>query len=198
MDRTTRYLLVYLLVWATCALAVRPAAAADAAGPEHPIAGSQLLLSDGTKPAQRRIVFKGRFAPGPAMENPTFAGATLRVYGANATDGDTGVIELDQAKWHALGKPAGSKGYVYRDRQGSAGGVELLMVKQGKHGGALRVVGGKSNWRYGIAGPQGDIALTFTIGKGRWCASFTDASFKKNAAHRVRAQRKDAPASCPC
>src|SRR5215470_12987702 len=155
MDRGTHYLLVYLRVLAACVLAVRPAAAADTAGPEHPIGGSQLLLSDGTKPVQRRIVFKGRFAAGPAMENPTFAGATLRVYGANATDGDTGVIELDQAKWHALGKPAGSKGYVYRDPQGSAGGVELLMVKQGKHGGAIRVVGGSANWRYDISGPQG-------------------------------------------
>src|SRR4029079_6934638 len=75
---------------------------------------------------------------------------------------------------------------------------ELLMVKQGKHGGALRVVGGKNNWRYGIAGPQGDIALTFTIGKARCCVEFTRGSFRKTVARRVRAQRKDAPASCPC
>ena len=187
-----------IIMLVALALAVRPALADDPGTAEHPLGASKLVLSDGKKPAERRIVFTARFAPGAAMENPTFAGATLRVWGATATDGDTGVIDLSPARWHALGKPPGSKGYVYKDPTGSAGGVELLMVKQGKHGGALRVVGGKGNWGYGIAGPQGDIALTFTIGKARWCASFTSGSFMRNAAHRVRAQSKNAPASCPC
>jgi hypothetical protein len=131
------------------------------------------------------------------MENPSFAGSTLRVYGANASDGDTGVIQLDAGKWHALGK-GGSRGYRYVDPRGSAGGVQLLMVKQKKKGGVLKIVGGSANWRYGIAGPQGAITVTFTVGDARWCAQFEDANFKKNAPRRVAARNPRAPASCPC
>jgi hypothetical protein len=165
---------------------------------EHPLAGDKLLLADGTKAAARRIVFTARFTGGVAMENPTFAGATLRVYGTNAADGDTGVIQLAGAKWHALGRPAGSAGYRYEDASGAAGGIRTLLVKQGKHGGVLKVVGGNANWRYAISGPQGAIAITFTIGQARWCAEFQAANLRKNVARRVLGKKSAAPASCPC
>jgi len=93
-----------ILILVALALAARPAIADDGGTAEHPLGASKLLLSDGTKPAARRIVFTAHFAPGTAMENPTFAGATLRVYGTNPADGDTGVIQLASAKWHGLGR----------------------------------------------------------------------------------------------
>ena len=90
---------------------------------EHPLAGSKLLLVDGSKPDARRIVLEARFGAGAPMENPSFAGSTLRVYGTTANDGDTGVIQLTPAKWHPLGHPPGHTGYRYVDPRGSAGGV---------------------------------------------------------------------------
>ena len=51
--------------------------------------------------------------------------------------------------------------------------------------------------RYAIAGPQSLVAITFTIGKGRWCAEFK-SPFIKNAAKKVVAKSEEAPASCPC
>src|SRR5882724_1454163 len=113
---------------------------------EHPLAGSKLLLADGSKANARRIVFKARFAKAAALDNPTFAGATLRVYGTKPADGDTGVIQLAGAKWHGLGRPAGSAGYQYRDPSASAGGIRSLLVRQKKNGGILSVTGGDANW----------------------------------------------------
>src|ERR687887_1876311 len=54
---------------------VGPAAADDL---EHPLAHSRLSLVDGTKPRQRRIRFKARFAAGGAKQNPALAGASKR------------------------------------------------------------------------------------------------------------------------
>jgi hypothetical protein len=70
-----------ILILVALALTVRPAMADDAGTAEHPLGASKLVLSDGTKPAERRIVFTARFAPGAAMENPVFAGATLATRG---------------------------------------------------------------------------------------------------------------------
>src|SRR6185295_16428058 len=162
---------------------------------EFPLAHSKLSLVDGGKPNGRRVVLKARFDMHSALENPLFAGATLRVAGGSPTDGDSGLITLSSAKWKALRQ--GKGGYRYDDPTGSAGGIRLIMVKQGKKRGVLKIVGGRANWRYAIAGPQSQVAITFTIGKGRWCAEFK-SPFIKNAAKKVVARSEEAPASCPC
>jgi hypothetical protein len=165
---------------------------------EHPLAGTKLVIVDGSKAHARRISFTARFTPGGALDNPSFAGATLRVVGASATDGDTGVIQLQAAKWHALGQPPGSAGYRYEDPAGSAGGITMLMLRQRKHAGVLKITGGSTNWRYAIGGPQGPITITFTIGKARWCAEFQTGNLRKNVARRVIGKHSTAPVTCPC
>jgi hypothetical protein len=162
---------------------------------EYPLAHGKLSLVDGRKPNGRRIVLKARFDMHTALENPLFAGATLRVVGGSPTDGDSGLIQLAAAKWHALGK--GKTGYRYEDASASAGGIRHIMVKQGKKRGVLKIVGGRANWRYAVTGPQTQVAITFTIGKGRWCAEFK-SPFIKNVARKVVARSEEAPASCPC
>jgi len=181
----------------TLLVASSSVAVADDATAEHPLSSSKLALSD-TKPNRRHVIFKGRFTPQGQMDNPSFAGSTLRISGTSATDGDSGVIALDAAKWHALGRPPGSGGYRYKDPSGSAGGVTFVMVKQGKRHGSFKVIGGKTNWTYAITGPQTGVTLKFTVGKGRWCAEFSGKDFAKNVARRVVAHSKTGPASCPC
>jgi hypothetical protein len=165
---------------------------------DHPLGPSKLSIVDGSKPQRRRIVFKARWQGTGQMENPTFAGATLRIDGTGLTDGDTGTIQLDRGKWHPLGNPPGSGGYRYRDDAGSVGGIRSIVVKQRKKGGVFKVVGGRENWRYAVSGPQSGITFTFTIGKARWCAEFQQPSFKRNASGRIDAKAKTAPAACPC
>ena len=172
---------------------VGPAAADDL---EHPLAHSRLSLVDGTKPRQRRIRFKARFAAGATMDNPSLAGSTIRVRGAGPTDGDSGTIELSGSRWRALLRRSGRVGYRYDDPSAAAGGIRRVMLRRTRQGGVLAITGGQANWHYAIGGAQGEITLTFTIGKGRWCTAFE--SFLENGPHRVRAERDAAPPSCPC
>jgi hypothetical protein len=162
---------------------------------EHPLARSKLSLSD-RKPERRRVAFKARFEAQEAMENPSFAGSTLRIAGASPTDGDSGLIQLAPSRWHALGNPAGSKGYRYEDESGAAAGIRRILVKVGKRRGVFKVVGNGSSWPYAITGAQSGVTLTFTIGDDRWCAEFK--TFAKNVKGRVVAKSNAAPATCPC
>jgi hypothetical protein len=175
-------------------LAALPAWAADGAAPQQfPLAQSRLSLRDASRPALRRIVFKARWqARGAAIEDPTFAGATLRLAGGGLGDGDTGVITLPGSKWSRDGKT-----YRYEDAARAHGGVESVIVRMGKKTGTLKVTGGSTGWPYAIAGPQKGVSLTFTIGDARWCTEFRPP-FVKNGGRRVVARRSGAPASCPC
>ena len=151
MHRLTRRVILTTLVALSGAPGLRGTAAAAATELEHPLAQSRLSLVDGSRPERRRIVFKARFKRRGAMENPSFAGATLRVRGSTPTAGDSGLIKLLASKWHPLGTPAGSAGYRYEDPDGSAGGIRLLMLKQGKRSGVLKVGGGSATWPYTVS-----------------------------------------------
>jgi hypothetical protein len=189
-----------VLPLAVCAvlLASRPSIAAETdAALQHPLARSRLSLVDAAKPSRRRVAFNARFTPRATMDNPAFAGATLRIYGSAPTDGDSGLIELKAAKWHPLGN-AGSKGYRYEDETGAAGGIRLILVKQGKRAGTIKIAGGSENWRYAIGGPQSAITLTLTVGKARWCAEFDQKALKRNVARHVVGRKPSASTSCPC
>ena len=197
MHVLTRRVIIVPLV--ACALSFAARAHAATAGDlieEHPLAHSKLALADGSKPEKRRVVFKARWQGRAELANPSFAGSTLRIAGAGASDGDSGLIQLDATKWHGLGTPAGSGGYRYDDPAQTVGGIRTIMVQQTKRGGVFKVVGGSGNWRYTVAGPQSGVALTFTIGSARWCAAYK--SFVRNAGRKVLARSKSAPASCPC
>jgi hypothetical protein len=181
------------------ARAQTPAAPGAAAGSYHefPLAKSWLLLRESSPPSRRRVVFQARWTGRAPMQDPTSVGASLRIRGTGADDGDTGVVQLSRGIWRGLGRPAGAKGYHYRDRYQSSGGVAEVWLKQGKQGGSLRVTGGGSRWGYAISGPQRGVMLTVTIGDMRWCALFT-TPFAHNGTGRVIARAAKAPASCPC
>ena len=161
---------------------------------EHPMGAGKLSLVDG-KPEQRRVTLEAHWLGATGtLFNPAAAGSTLRIVGTGEGDGDSGVIQLLPDHWRGLGK---KKGFRYTDKKGAAGGVRSIVLRVTKKGGLLRVVGGKSNWRYAVDRPQTGIVVTLTIGAARWCAEFND-SFPKNKVHRVVAASKTAPASCPC
>src|SRR5690349_20821702 len=134
-----------VLVGLVAVLATWQPASADDADLEHPLAQSKLSLVDGNPAARRRIVFRARFQRRGTMENPSFAGATRRVRGSTPTAGDSGLIALVPGKWHALGTPPGNGGYRYDDPAGTAGGIRLLLVKQGRKRGVLKVAGGSAS-----------------------------------------------------
>jgi hypothetical protein len=167
---------------------------AQTSATEHPMGFGKLSLVDGP-PNRRRVTLQGQWSGKTALKNPAAVGATLRVAGTGEGDGDSGVIQLLPDHWRGLGKKKG--GFRYSDPKGRAGGVRSIVLHVTKKGGTLRVVGGRSNWRYVVDRPQSGIVATLTIGETRWCAEFT-GTFPKNKVHRVVAASKTAPASCPC
>lgn len=170
---------------------VAPASRVGAA--EFPLAASKVQLDGGAKPNKRRFAFQARFAGDMAgMENPALTGATLRVFGGQ-DEGDSGLITLGNGNWRAI---PGNKGFVYKDKTQSAGGIKTIVLRFGKKGGGrIEIVGGKSRWAYEVTRAQTVVNVALRIGEARFCAVFSNVTTKKG---KVRASAKDAPASCPC
>jgi len=164
---------------------------------DHPVGGDRLSLKDPAgKPDGRSVKFKASKDPAIDPTNggdPTVLGATLEVTGANPGDGSSGILTLPAGLWTGLGKPAGSKGYKFRDPLRSAG-IKTITLKSGKSGGTLSIAGGKSDWSYAITQPQGTIDVQLTVGGDVYCARFT--TYDDNDAGKVRAKLASAPASC--
>jgi len=101
------------------------------------IGGTKLLVRDraGAK-ASRKIILVGKDAlldapePGSA-DDPIVAGATLML--SNPGTGETLKLNIPAGdNWKGLGKPAGSRGYVYRDGAGENGPCRTVIVRDGR------------------------------------------------------------------
>jgi len=193
MRQTPRTLLSALVL---VLLAVPPGRAADdSTGAEHPLAAGKLSLRDGA--TGRRVLFRGRWQPAADMGNPIYDGATVRVSGRGPSDGDSGLVRLNPSRWSRMVRRGTLAGYQYDDPTGSAGGVRSIVLKSGRKAGTVKITGGGAEWAYAIAGKQSEITVTLTVGRARWCTVF-DGNLVRTGKGRVSAQRKGAPASCPC
>ena len=171
--------------------------AATALAADHPIAGDRLVLKDPAgKPERRalrlRALSDSAIDPATAAD-PRTAGATLEVVGSGTGDGTSGALTLAPRLWRGLGKPSGSKGYRFLDRNQSAG-VKQVLFKPGRKGGALVVSGGKEAWPYQITQAQSSIDVRFSVGGDVYCAQFV--SFDSNAPGKVQARNAAPPADC--
>ena len=181
-----------LVGWAAAALLIGATAAAD----DHPVAATRLLLTDPSRAAARRVVF--RSAPAASITpsdsaDPRRLGGTLQVTGAGASDGASGTIVLAAGGWRGLCRPAGAKGYRFTDRT-RATGVRRVTLRKGPGGGVLTVDGGGRRWLYRITAPQGSIDVQLALGRERWCARFTRLA--PNRRGRVQGARAAAPPDC--
>jgi cysteine-rich repeat protein len=167
-----------------------------AAAADHPIGGDALVLRDPPAPHARVMRFRARRDPGidPRLAgDPRALGASLEVAGSGPEDGSTGPIVLDPSRWSGLGRPPGSKGWRYLDRE-RQDGVERVVFRSGRRGGTLAARGGGDAWPYRIARPQGAIDVRFRVGAEVYCAKFT--SFARNRAGRVSARGAAPPTDC--
>lgn len=164
---------------------------------DRPVAGDRLTLKDpAAKPNSRGVKFKAAkdLAVDPTTgADPRVLGATLEIVGANPGDGNSGPVVLPAALWAGLGKPAGSKGYKFKDRLRSDG-IKSITLKSGSNGGTLSLSGGGSDWTYAITQAQGPVDVRLTVGPDVYCARFT--TFDQNQPGKVKAKEAPAPASC--
>jgi hypothetical protein len=161
--------------------------AADGPRSEHPLAPSSVMLRGGSS---HRVVFQARWKGETGAVDPTAQGGTLRIIGG-PNEGDSGLVELPAERWTVR-----KRVLRYQDRAGTAAGIRSVILRVGKKGGIVKIIG-RGAWPYTIDRPQTEVTVTFGIGVARWCAKF-DADNLDNGNGMVRGHSKIAPASCPC
>lgn len=86
------------------------------------LAGTRLIVRDPGDPEKRsfRMLLKGEIVSAPtpgSPSNPVVSGATVRLWNPSTLEEATFVLPPG-ASWKGIGKPAGTKGYRYRDKTG--------------------------------------------------------------------------------
>jgi cysteine-rich repeat protein len=183
------------LALALCAATLLPAAAGGlASGAETPIAGKKLSLGGeaGAKSARFKFQSEKDQAPLAALPDPT-AGFELLVRGTGAGAGRSELvrIEPDAGLWKLLGKPTSPKGWQYKDKTGSRGGLRKVRIEKG----GLSIEAKGTGWSFVPAGPQGSVQVAVGIGTESFCAEF-GGDVKKDEPGRFDAKKAPAPAAC--
>ena len=169
-----------------------------------PRKGQTLLLKDKLAvPEKRRVVWVAKddalLAPAPASaDDPTLAGGSLHL--RNPATGEEQTFALPATGWQGLGKPAGAKGYKYKDKSGASGPCKAAVLKPGK---MAKVVCQGDQILFSLDEPaQGSLDATLSIGGLSQCTHFggdlkkdRPATAKKTGL--FKAVKAPAPTGCP-
>lgn len=173
-----RTMLAAVLAAALASAAPQPAQAADKA------MGGKLLKMKTDKDASKHLVlFKAVKQPAIAgIGDPTTGTTLLLRWNSGATAGRTEAITLDPTLWKGLGKPAGSKGWKYRDKAAAHGGVKVLLIKPGGKGGLLKVLAKGAGFEWDLPGALDDASVDLWLDGDHYCAAFGpgNGDVKKN------------------
>ncbi len=169
-----------------------------AAAAEIPISGRSLVVRGETASRTARGTFKtsrdSAIAPAtdPALSGASLSFTALECAGASCTaTGGTGAIVLDPARWRGLGKPAGSRGYRYRDTSETAGGIRSVVLRPGR----IVIQGVGSAWPWSPDAPVERVVVELQVGPERYCAEFGGRE-AVNEQGLLRFVRAPAPAAC--
>ena len=97
------------------------------------LGGTKLILKDRADGDERSLILIATgavAAPSGTAQDPTVGGARLELF--NDATGERALIALPASRWRALGSPAGSKGYKYKDPDHLAGPCGTALLKPGK------------------------------------------------------------------
>lgn len=161
-------------------------------GHEYPLRKSMVVLRDGAK---HGLALRGRWRGGidPTVLDPTATGGTLRVSGRGGRAGDSGTIRLPGEHWTVKRRKL-----RYDDPSGAAGGIQTVVVKLTKRGGALKIKAGTDAWRYHLDEAQSDVNATVEIGTSRWCTVFGVDDLRQRGTKTLRGRARVSPDACPC
>jgi Cellulase (glycosyl hydrolase family 5)/Glycoside hydrolase family 5 C-terminal domain len=171
----------------------------SASEPDEAIPGKMLVVR-----AERLLKIVAKPSPGaefslPTSGNPALDGASLRVFDTvTFPSGGAGDVTYDLAAsgWKGLGKPAGSKGFVYRGKDAVPPDdvCKQVVVKPR----VIKVVCRGAAAQIGLAppflGPTG-VILTLGANAKRYCAEFGGAE-TRNDARLTKRQSAPAPSQC--
>lgn len=170
------------------------ATAATVYGVDRPIAVGVIRSEDPSSSTHLRK-FAFRVGKQPAIQaatlpDPTVAGASLRVFGTGAGDGDTGVLSLPAEGWKRLR----NGGYYYRDHSAANGVSQVRIVPRGGIGGHLHIGGRTETWGFDVTQPQTALKMHLTIAGDTYCAHITN--LQPNRDGITMGRKAPAPADC--
>lgn len=182
------------------AVLLLPVAAGHAAVSDVPIGGRLVRLrASQSNPERRNLTFHSALdaAIAPPFPNPA-TGASLLVFTSNAAGQCRAEIPLPANKWLPIRNDGPSRGWRYRDRTGSAGGVRRVVIRRGPSGGHIFVKARGSAFPCGLqaAAQNEPLAVVLRLGDTRYCAAF-GGNVTDNATGRFDAHDASAPDACP-
>lgn len=132
------------------------------------------------------------FALPAAINDPTVAGATLRVFDTLAGIAGDDTYDLLAGGWQGLGNPPGAKGFKYKGAGSPTDPCKVVLVKE-------KVIKAVCKGSGVTLGPPmaGDVGIILTLGADskRYCARFGGTGVKNQSG---LTKRKDAPAPDAC
>jgi cysteine-rich repeat protein len=176
------------------ALAALVPIAARAGSEGTPLAGKKLSLGGEAGAKSARMSFQTEKAQPALLAGPDpTAGFELFVRGTGAGAGRSELvrIEADPSLWKLLGKATAPKGWQYKDKAGSRGGIRKVRLEKGQ----LKVDAKGPLWSFVPEGPQGSVQVTVRIGAESLCAEF-GGTVKKDQAGAFVAKAAPAPGAC--
>jgi len=125
-----------------------------------------------------------------SADDPTVAGATVRVHSTNGSFDD--VYNLPAANWSLIGKPGQGKGYKYKDKTLAAGPIASATITSGKN---LKLTGKGAALGHTLGVNPAPVRVTLTSGGHRYCLQFGGVG-KWKADKTYTAKNASAPAVC--
>jgi glucose/arabinose dehydrogenase len=172
---------------------VRRVAPTGSGGAAQLLTGKKLLLKAGADPAKKKLSVQSKDAislgaGNGSLDDPTLNGGSLRVMSAGFDD----TYPMPSGNWSYIGAQGDGKGYLYRDKNLSAGPVGKAVMKNGK---LVKASGKGPGLGHSLAADPNPVATVLTTGARKYCMSFGGtAQFQANKSYSA----KDAPAPGAC
>jgi len=125
------------------------------------------------------------------LHDPTIPLQEMKLLIRASDDTRSELIELPVEFWKPMGKPEAPKGWKYKDKAGTAGGVKSVQLKAG----SLKVKAGGENWTWGPDAELESLELWIGLEEEWFCTSF-GGKVQKNEAGYFKAKNASAPAQC--
>ncbi len=182
------------------AVLLLPVGAGQAAVSDVPTGGRLVRLrASQNNPERRNFTFHSALdaAVAPPFPSPA-TGASLLVFTSNAAGQCRAEIPLPASHWQAIRNDGSNRGWRYRDRTGSAGGIRRVVIRTGPDGGHIFVKGRGSAFPCALAAAAQNepLAVVLRLGDTRYCAAF-GGNVTDNTTGRFDAHDAPAPVACP-
>jgi len=159
-----------------------------------------LAVKDHADPVRRKLTLGskddglGIGEGNDSADDPTLAGATLRVLTAAGCDGPCdATYALPAEGWRLIGKPGENEGYQYTDRLLTAGPVKKVSVRAGK---VLKVIAQGEQLGHSLSTDPSPIDVVLTLGTQQLCFRSGGTTLFR-AGRKFTASNAPAPDACP-